>query len=192
MALLATPTAWAERWPGLPAPTAVQLVSIDQNGAATPDKPAPEGGLTKRTIGNAHGAVLVIGNPALPEATSPVRVAEGLADALAIAARYEGPVVAMSGTGGMRNPELAAWLATSAVGIVIHADCDPSKKGRAPAGATAAAFLRRAVTDAGGAASAVYPPGKCKDAAEAAQAAGFVPLDGHWIEYARTLAETTS
>ena len=191
VALLAAPTAWASKWPGLPTPTAVQLISIDQDGTAAPDKPESEGGLSKRTIGIAQGAVLVIGNPVLSEAADPVRVAEGLADSLAIAARYEGPVVAMSGTSGMRNPELAAWLATSALGVVIHADRDRSKKGRAPAGSTAAAFLRQAVNDAGGAAEAVYPPGRYKDAAEAAQAVGFAPLDDHWIEYARTLVETT-
>ena len=189
--LLAAPMAWNNRWPSLPEPTAVQMIAIDDGGNAALDKPAEMGGLGKRTIGNASGAVVVIGNPMLSESTSPVRVAEGVADALAIAARYDTPVVAVTGTSGMRNPELTAWLATAPGGTIIHADSDSSRKGRAPAGTTAAGFLRLAIADAGGEASAIYPPEGYKDAAEAAQAAGFTALRDDWIEYARTLAETT-
>ena len=189
--LLAAPTAWTSRWPSLPEPTAVQMIAIDDGGNAALDKPAEMGGLGKRTIGNANGAVVVIGNPMLSESTSPVRVAEGVADALAIAARYDTPVVAVTGTSGMRNPELTAWLATAPGGTIIHADSDSSRKGRAPAGTTAAGFLRLAIADSGGEASAIYPPKGYKDAAEAAQATGFTVLGDDWIEYACTLAETT-
>jgi hypothetical protein len=189
--LLAAPTAWTNRWPSLPEPTAVQMIAIDDGGNAALDKPAEMGGLGKRTIGNATGAVVIIGNPMLSESTNPVRVAEGVADAFAIAARYDTPVVAVTGTSGMRNPELAAWLATAPSGTIIHADSDSSHKGRAPAGTTAAGFLRRAIADSGGEASAIYPPEGYKDAAEASQAAGFTALGDDWIEYARTLAETT-
>ena len=189
--LLATPMAWTGHWPGLPEPMAVQMIAIDDDGNAALDKPAEMGGLGKRTIGNANGAVVVIGNPVLSESTGPVRIAEGVADALAIATRYDTPVAAVTGTSGMRNPELTAWLATAPGGTIIHADSDNSRKGRAPAGTTAAGFLRLAIVDSGGEASAIYPPEGYKDAAEAAQAAGFTALGDDWIEYARTLAETT-
>ena len=189
--LLTAPMAWTNHWPSLPEPMAVQMIAIDDDGNAALDKPAEMGGLGKRTIGNANGAVVIIGNPMLSESTSPVRVAEGVADAFAIAARYDTPVVAVTGTSGMRNPELAAWLATAPSGTIIHADSDSSHKGRAPAGTTAASFLRRTIADSGGEASAIYPPEGYKDAAEASQAAGFTALGDDWIEYARTLAETT-
>ena len=163
--LLAEPMAWTDQWSSLPEPIAVQIIAIDDDGNAALDKPAEMGGLGKRTIGNAKGAVVVIGNPMLSESTSPVRVAEGVADALAIAARYDTPVVAVTGTSGMRNPELTAWLATAPFGTIIHADSDSSRKGRVPAGATAAAFLRLTIADSGGEASAIYPPEGYKDAA---------------------------
>ena len=192
VAMLATPEAWAARWPSLPAPTSVQIISVDDNGHPALDRPADKGGLNKRTLGIANNAVFVIGNPILSEAGTPVRVAEGLADALALGARYDGPIVAMIGTSGMRNLELAAWLATAAAGVIIHADSDQARKGRAPAGTTAAGILRRAIVNSGGGASALYPPDGYKDAAEAAQAAGFSSLGEDWIEFARTLAETTN
>ena len=189
--MLATPVAWAARWPWLPTPAGVQLVSVDENGHPALDRRAEKGGLNKRTLGNRNGAVSVIGNPVLSEASAPVRIAEELADSLAIAARYEGPVVAMIGTSGMRNPDLAAWLATAAAGAVIPADADESKEGRAPAGTKAGGVLRQLIADRGGVAHAVYPPEGYKDAAEAAQASGFPDLGVDWVDFARTLAETT-
>ena len=191
VAMLATPETWASAWPSLPTATAVQIISVDEGGGPSLDRPADKGGLNKRSVGAVNGAVSVIGNPVLSEAVTPVRIAEGLADALAIAARYDGPVVAMCGTSGMRNPALAAWLASAESGAIIHADRDQGREGRAPAGTTAAGALREAIASAGGNASAVYPPEGYKDAAEAAKAAGFSPLEEDWIEYARTLAETT-
>lgn len=191
VAMLAPPETWVERWPGLPVPTGVQTITVDENGQPALDRATEKGGLSKRTLGNANGGVVVIGNPVLSEANTPVRVAEGLADALAIAARYDSPVVAMIGTSGMRNMALAAWLATAPAGTIIHADADQSKKGRAPVGTSAAGFLRSAIADQGGRASAIYPPGEYKDAAEAASDAGFNALGEDWIEYARTLAGST-
>ena len=192
VALLAAPKNWAAEWPGLPAPSGVQIISVDEGGHPALDRPADRGGLSKRTLGIANGAVLIIGNPILSETITPVRVAEGLADSLAIAARYEGPVVAMAGTSGMRNPELAVWLATAPAGVIIHADSDEARAGRAPAGTTAAGCLRQGIADSGGAASAVYPSDVHKDAAEAAEAVGFSDLEEDWIELARTLSETTN
>lgn len=190
-ALLALPQAWLESWPGTPQPAAVQLVSVDESGRPALDRPAELGGLSKRTLGNATGAVLVIGNPLLVEATSPVRVVEGIADGLALASRYDTSVVVTAGTSGMRHMGIVEWLAGAESGVVIHADVDESSKGRAPAGTVAAGFLRSAIADAGGKVSAVYPPTGFKDAADAAKSEKFVPLDPGWVDYARTLAEIT-
>lgn len=191
VALISPPEAWAAAWPGLPEPTGIQTISMDEYGRPVPDRPTERGGLSKRTIGVANASVCLVGNPVINEASTPVRVAEGLADALAIAARYEGPVVAMIGTSGMRNPALAGWLATAAAGVIIHADADESNEGRAPAGTKAGGVLRQSIADRGGVASAVYPPCGYKDAAEAARVVGFSRLNEDWAGYARTLAETT-
>ena len=86
----------------------------------------------------------MVGNPMLPNASAPIRVTEGLADALAVAARYDVPVVATAGTAGMRNPAIIGWLAAASRGVVIHADADTPKNGKSPAGTSAAGFLRSA------------------------------------------------
>ena len=191
LALLAPPAAWCDAWPGLPEPTAVQLVAVDGAGNPALDRPSEEGGLGKRTIGNAHGTVVMVGNPMLPNASAPIRVTEGLADALAVAARYDVPVVATAGTAGMRNPAIIEWLAAASRGVVIHADADTPKNGKPPAGTSAAGFLRSAILNAGGDATAIYPPAGYKDVAEAAAVSDFKPLGQDWIDYARTLAQTT-
>ena len=191
LALLAPPAAWCDAWPGLPEPTAVQLVAVDGAGNPALDKPSEEGGLGKRTIGNAHGTVVMVGNPMLPNASAPIRVTEGLADALAVAARYDVPVVATAGTAGMRNPAIIEWLAAASRGVVIHADADTPKNGKSPAGTSAAGFLRSAILNAGGEATAIYPPAGYKDVAEAAAVSDFKPLGQDWIDYALTLAQTT-
>ena len=191
LALLAPPAAWCDAWPGLPEPTAVQLIAVDDNGNPALDKPSEEGGLGKRTIGNAHGTVVMVGNPMLPNASAPIRVTEGLADALAVAARYDAPVVATAGTGGMRNSAIIEWLSAASRGVVIHADADTPKNGKSPAGTSAAGFLRSAILNAGGDATAIYPPAGYKDVAEAAAVSDFKPLGQDWIDYARTLAQTT-
>ena len=46
----------------------------------------------------------------LPAGAPGIHVAEGLADALALAARLPWPAVCMGGTAGYRNHALAAWL----------------------------------------------------------------------------------
>ena len=40
VAMLAAPEAWAARWPSLPAPTGVQIISVDDNGHPALDRPA--------------------------------------------------------------------------------------------------------------------------------------------------------
>ena len=192
VALAAPPVAWAASWPELPEVTAVQLVHVDTQGQPTLDRSADEGGLDKRTIGVVQGAAVVLGNPLLPEAATPVRVAEGLADALALASRHDGAAVAVLGTSGMMDRTLAQWLAGAAQGVRVHCDADVSKNGRPPAGRRAAALLMVAVNDAGGQALIVPPASGCKDYAdEAAQGPGFGSLPDGWDDYARTLRETT-
>lgn len=191
-ALLASPQAWSESWPVTPRPAGVQLISVDRLGEPALDRPASQRGLPKRTLGCASGNVLVFGNPLLAEATSPVRVVEGVADGLALASRYDSPVVVTGGTSGMHSAAVAEWLAQSAYGVVIHADNDESENGRAPAGTVAAGYLRSAIAGAGGSVSAIYPPAGFKDAADAARASQFSDLDPGWVDYARTLAEVTS
>ena len=93
--------------PGKGQLSGVQLVHMDAAGLPAPDRPGP-GGLTKRSHGSLAGAIFVLG---LPASAPGIHVAEGLADALALAARLPWPAVCMGGTAGYRNHTLAAWLA---------------------------------------------------------------------------------
>ena len=190
IAVAAQPGAWLAAWPNPPRPVAVQLVSIDAQGAPAVDRPADAGGLDKRTLGARDGAVVLLGNPALALATGPVEVAEGLADALALAARADAPAVATLGTGEMVAGHLARWLANAAR-VRVYADRDPPKDGKPPAGLRAASALVRAIKSEGGSAEAVHAPEPHKDAADYAAAVGFRPIEDGWADYAATLAETT-
>jgi hypothetical protein len=185
--------AWAAAWPELPNVATVQLVHVDAQGQPALDRPAQDGGLAKRTIGQAQGAAVVLGNPQLPEASVPVHVAEGLADVLALASRHEGTAAAALGTSGMMDRLLAQWLAGAAQGVQVHCDADEPKQGRPPAGRRAAAVLMLAVRDAGGQAVIVTPGPSHKDYAdEAAAGPDFGPLPEGWADYAKTLSETTT
>ena len=57
-------------------------------------------------MGRMAGAVCVLGLRG-----QGVNVAEGLADALALAARIPWPAVCMGGTAGYHRPELSRWRA---------------------------------------------------------------------------------
>ena len=72
----------------------MELIAVDRDGTPALDRPANAGGLGKRTHGPKSGAVVVFGCPDLTLAMGPVRVGEGVADALALASRYPGPAVA--------------------------------------------------------------------------------------------------
>ena len=181
VALLAQPADWAKTWPHLPTPQAVEIIAVDDVGQPALDRPIPEGGMGKRTLGAKAGAVLVLGNPLMGDAEDPVRVAEGVADALALAARFTGPSVASMGDAGMTADGFAEWLAWSGSGAVIHADNDD-------AGQAAARRLCGAVLFHGGTARAVLPP-EGKDAGGVAGDNPFLPLTQHWPGYADTLAE---
>ena len=188
---MAAPSAWEEAWPDLPEPAAVHLVSIDADGMPALDRPEdhtdrdgnPLPGLGKRNYGSTMGTVAVIGNPDLEAATAPARVVEGLADGLALAARFEGPVIISIGTPARlaKDIDLVAWLARAAHGVVIHADADEP-------GQNAARALRRALQDAGAQVRAVLPPeGSGKDCADIARTAPFPPLSESWDDGAATL-----
>ena len=105
------------------------------------------------------------------DAEAPVRVAEGVADALALAARFPGPAIASMGDAGMNVDGFAGWLAWSGSGVVIHADNDN-------AGQAAARRLCGAVLFHGGTARAVLPP-EGKDAGVVAGDNPFLPLTQH-------------
>ena len=183
VALLATPTAWAQAWPRLPSPGAVEIIAVDRDGNPALDRPQQEGGLGKRTLGDKTGAVLIIGNPLLVSIDAPVRVAEGVADALALAARFTGPAVASMGDAGMNAAGFAEWLASAAAGVIIHADNDD-------AGQRAASRLCGGIRIHGGTARAVLPP-EGKDAGVVSSSlTPFSPLTTSWPSYAHILAET--
>ena len=186
IAIAAPPDAWTASWPSLPDLSSVQLAFVDETG-----RPDVDRGLTKRTYAPATNAVVVLGCPLLNQATGPVDVAEGLADALALAARNPAPAVATLGTSGMSSTVIAQWLAKSPV-TRVWADRDESKDGRAPPGQRHGRELVRLINDAGGNAQALHAPAPHKDSAEAAAALGFTDPDPSWTDYARTLAETTN
>ena len=181
VALLAKPTAWAEAWPRLPNPQAVEIIAVDQDGNPALDRPRQGGGLGKRTLGEKAAAILVLGNPLLASIDAPVRVAEGVADALALAARFTGPAVASMGDAGMNADGFAQWLANATEGVIIHADNDA-------AGQRAASRLCGGIRIRGGTARAVLPP-EGKDAGIVAGDNPFLPITQHWPGYADTLAE---
>ena len=190
IALAAPPTAWVNAWPQLPPPAAVMLVHVDAGGQPALDRPAESDGLPKRTFGLAQGAVLIIGNPILAETLTTARVAEGLADTLALASRYEGPVICTFGTSGLRSLTLGRWLAGAPRRVLVHSDRDPPKDGLPPGGRRAAATLWMAIRDAGGTAEIVPPGVGFGDVADEAAAGAALPLlPEEWVGYARTLAE---
>lgn len=182
LALAAPPAAWLAAWPELPQAQAVQLIAIDREGGAAEIISPTAGPLGKQSRGVLQGgAVVILGSPSPEDAREPVRVAEGLADALALAARYAGPAVAALGTAGMQSEALVGYLAAWPFGAVVHADADD-------AGGQAASALRRTVRAAGGQCRAVMPA-QGKDAAAAATERPFDDLPEGWQDYALTLRE---
>ena len=187
IAMAAPPDAWTASWPSLPDLSSVQLVYVNRDGTSAVDR-----GLTKRTYAPARDSVVVLGCPLLEQTSAPVDVAEGLADALALAlaSRSPAPAVATLGTSGMSSTIIAQWLATSP-STRVWADRDEAKEGRAPPGQRHGRELVRLVNDSGGNATALQTPVPHKDPAEAAAAMEFSDPDPAWPDYARTLSETT-
>ena len=181
VALLAPPEAWTLAWPDLPKPQAVEIIAIDQDGNPSLDRPLDRGGLGKRTLGNKHGCFLVLGYSGPAPQDKPARVAEGVADMLALAARYSGPTVATMGDAGMKSEELAQWLSNLTAGAVIHADNDPP-------GREAANRLLLALKVLGSQARAVLPP-EGKDPADAAALRPFPVLNETWTYLSTSLVD---
>ena len=186
ISIAAQPTAWTQAWPNLPEPSCIHLVFVAGDGS-----PAMDRGLNKRTYAAVQDAVVVLGCPLLEQTMAPVDVAEGLADALALASRSPAPAVATLGTSGMSSTIIAEWLATSPA-TQVWADHDISKAGRAPPGQRHGRELMRLVNDAGGNATALHTPSPHKDPAAAAASMRFNDPGPAWREYARTLSETTA
>ena len=128
-----------------PTPPAVQLVHVGPDGAPRKDR----GGLEKRSHGIMAAGACVIGDPLWRAGL--VHVAEGLADALAVASREPGAALAVGGTSGFGR--LAPDLAALAVPVAIHTDGDP-------AGIVSARKLLAALAGRGAVAGIIqYPPG---------------------------------
>lgn len=151
-----------------PAPSAVQLLHVAPDGRPRTDR----GGLAKRSRGRMAGAVCVIGPP---RARDPARhqgsrrrsrrgrrvlptgvtyaarlhVAEGIADALAVASRTGDAALAAGGASGFAR--LAGPLAAVGVPVVVWPDGDPP-------GRRAAEALAEGVRARGGLAAVARVP----------------------------------
>ena len=183
-AITARPSEWERAFPEEPRPGGGHMIAIDDAGCGS--KHAPQHAGARATDPHSAPGVLIIGNPRPAEAWDPVHIVSSVADGLAVASRYPGPVVVCIGTAGMlaQDMGLAEWLAQFAHGAIIHADLDP-------AGQTAARTLRRDILLAGGKAQARLAPGGLKNPAAAAAAGAPLPsIPPDW-SYAETLAQTT-
>ena len=181
VALVATPIEWAMDWPKIPRGRGVQLIAITVDGGPAALQ-TRQGWVDKQSRGVLKDGVVIIGNPLLCPTWGPYRVAEGLADAIALGARYEGPAIATLSAGAMRSGSLAKWLAQGQDGAIIHADDDAP--GRSAAGA-----LRRIVNQQGGRCAAVLPVDSKDPAAAASGLQPFPALPKGWQDYAITLRD---
>ncbi len=180
VALVAPPARWAAAWPELPEPQALQLQAVTLAGL----NPWPGKGLDKRPFGFTGGGCVLIGEPDGGD----VQVAEGLADALARAARAPSPAVAALGTSGLASDALVDYLAERAEGgakVAYHADRDDNRAGETYARRAVRDVRRRLPASRWGNVRAVLPPDGHKDEAAAAQPFE-TPSDG-WQVYAEGL-----
>ena len=153
--------------PGTGRLSGVQLIHVDADGLPALDKPGPDG-LPKRSFGQMAGAVCVLGL----QGHGGVNVAEGLADALALAARLPWRAVCMGGTAGFHNLELARWLAGSGT---VHIWADQHAPGFA-----AAEILGRMIVGEANTTVSVEHVGVGED--PGAAGAPFAPLDAPTFE----------
>ena len=123
VAAFAPPGQWETAWPRPPAPTGVELVHLDSEGLPSLDRPEPENGLSKRSYGIRQGAVCLLGDPR-PDSAVGLILVEGLADALALAARYPETVASVGGVSGLQPDLLAGWLVGWS-SVTLYADDDP-------------------------------------------------------------------
>ena len=186
--VLAPPQVWGEAWPSVPTPMAVSLVSIDEAGKPALDRPEEYRGLAKRSWGTMRGSVLILGRPAPEDSEGALRQVEGLADALAVAARVPGPVMASIGTPARlaSDDQCLPWIEAHARhrGIVVLADRD--HPGQKAGSALRSALLRRGVPLMKIQVH-VPPEGPEKDSADVSKNLPFPPLPAAWQSYAETL-----
>ena len=183
-AITARPSEWECAFPEEPRPGGGHMIAIDDAGYESKHDSKHTG--ARATDPHSAPGVFIIGNPRPAEVWDPVHIVASVADGLAVASRYPGPVVMCVGTAGMLSLDmgLAEWLAKFDHGTIIHADLDP-------AGQNAARTLRRDILLAGGQAQARLTPGGLRNPAAAAAAGAPLPsIPPDW-SYAETLAETT-
>ena len=121
VAALAPLEEWEAAWPAAPdRPRAVHTVFVDGTGQPAFDRPADRGGLRKRSYGPMARSVFLVGQM---RGDHDAAVVEGLADALAVAARLPGPVVTQFGTAGHYSGDLLDAV-KDAGRVAIWADLD--------------------------------------------------------------------
>ena len=120
VAALAPVSEWEAAWPDAPEPRAVHTVFVDGTGQPALDRPKVRGGLPKRSYGKMAGSVCLFGQM---RGDHDAAVVEGLADALAVAARLPGPVVTQFGTAGHYSGDLLDAV-KDAGRVAIWADLD--------------------------------------------------------------------
>ena len=145
---------------------AVQTVTVAADGTPVLDRP---GGISKRTLGALSGSVLLLGE--LGSEPDTIHVCEGVADALALAARHPGPVIGLCGK--TWPDHLSGLLGDVASVVIFHADDDRAGRDageafRATINARVPGLCRAVIHKAG------------KDPAAAAAATGFDPLPEGW------------
>ena len=107
-----------------------------RRASAALDAPDRSDPLNKRSYGRTAGAVAAFG---VLDAVAGVTLAEGIADALALAARFRPASIAAFGAGGLAHPATVAALATIA-SATLYPDAD--RAGHAAADALQAAIER--------------------------------------------------
>ena len=131
IAAFAPVQSWMNTWPKIPAPSAVELIHIDDKGQPAMDRPESEGGRAKRTYGVRTGALCMMGDPR-PEFSTGLVLTEGVADALALAARDTLTAASVGGTSGMVEGDLDEYVMSfQAVKVVADSDTDGIAAARA-------------------------------------------------------------
>ena len=153
--------------------TGCQLVHVNTGGRKAWDA----GGLDKRSYGRMAGSVTAFGRL---DPAAAVTLAEGVADALALAARFRPAAIAALGTSGLVHPATTAALAALPGGVTVYPDADRPTRGPdgrlRRAGPAAADGLRAAIERHGGRLRRADLPAGC-DAADLAALDGFPDVD---------------
>ena len=175
VSLAAAPRHWQETWSKLPPLECLLYVFVDRDGRPVLDRPEASGGRDKRSRGPQLGTVVVLGDPR-PGDSCGLALAEGLADALALASRGMDTAVQAVGTSGLKNlaDRETEWLSEWA-SVTVWADKDPEGQG-----ARGAAEVRLALQRSSRAppvSAQTVPSADDKDPADAAASAPLLPLN---------------